>query len=157
MSANLTHVAACKPSTEKDELIARYNMQPHPEGGYFVETFRSSVQVQTPYGERSASTAIYFLVSPGESSNLHRIKSEEVWHFYAGGPISIVELVDDTQSFKITKLGPDIERGHVMQHVVPANVWFGAYVDSEDASFSFVGCTVAPGFDFQVSLPTCTI
>lgn len=133
----------------KDQVIAKYHMLPHPEGGYYVETFRSSTRIQTPSGEeRSSSTAILFLLSQHEASHLHRIKSEEVWHFYAGGPISIFELIEETGGFKVTQLGPDIEHGHVLQHVVPANVWFGAYVEDPSSSFSLVGCTVAPGFEF---------
>ncbi|RYG95481.1 cupin domain-containing protein [archaeon] len=134
----------------KEEVIKKFNMQQHPEGGYYVETFRSNITVQTPIGERCASTAILFLLGQGDCSNLHRIRGEEAWHYYAGGPIAIVEQVEGSKTFNTTILGPNIEIGHKLQHVVPANVWFGAYVDHPHAEYSLVGCTVAPGFDFQV-------
>lgn len=122
-------------------------MQPHPEGGYYVETFRSSTNVQTDYGIRSASTAIYFLVSGNNISRLHRIRSDEVWHFYAGGPITVVELDDSTRTARLTILGTDFEKGQSVQYTVKAGTWFGSY-PSNEKDFCFVGCTVAPGFDF---------
>lgn len=131
----------------KEDLIKRYNMMEHPEGGFFVETFRSEAQVTTPSGPRSASTAIYFLVSGDNISRLHRIKSDEVWHFYLGGSITVVELDPVAKQAKLTELGPDVAAGQLLQHVVKANTWFGSYpTRAED--FCFVGCTVAPGFDF---------
>lgn len=133
----------------KQRIIDALNMQPHPEGGYYVETFRSSVTVDTDRGPRAASTAIHFLLGKHDVSHLHRIKSEEVWHYHAGGALSIFELDENTKSFKVTELGPQIEHNQKLQHVVPANVWFGAYLHDEDADYSLVGCTVAPGFDFE--------
>lgn len=141
----------------KEEVIAHYHMQAHPEGGYYVETFRSAMTVQTSLGERSASTSILFLLGQQEASNLHRIKSEEIFHHYAGGPLAIVELVEETRSYKVTMLGKDMHRGQVLQHVLKPNVWFGAYLDSPDATYGLVGCTVAPGFDFQVSSSCCSL
>lgn len=92
--------------------------------------------------------AIYFLVTPGRCSRLHRIKSDEVWHFYLGGPLTVVELLEDGQVRK-TVLGQNILEGnHVLQHVVRRDTWFGCYND-DNTEFSLVGCTVAPGFDFK--------
>lgn len=128
-------------------------MQPHPEGGFYAETFRSDVTVQTEKGPRSASTAIYFLMSPGNISRLHKIVSDEVWHFYLGHSITVVELDDATGGFKSTILGNNINNGEVVQYVVKGGTWFGSYpnIESNDDNvdaFSFVGCTVSPGFDF---------
>jgi uncharacterized protein len=115
----------------QNELIERYGLEPHPEGGFFKETYRSE-----------HSTAIYFLIPAGKSSRLHRIKSDEVWHFYAGGPMTIVEIAPGGKVLKTT-LGPG-----AFQHVVPAGHWFGGY-PHEGSPFSFVGCTVAPAFRFE--------
>ena len=131
----------------KEDLIKAYGMTEHPEGGFYVETFRSDVLVDTPLGKRSASTAIYFLVSGDNISRLHRIKSDEIWHFYIGGPISVVELDSQTGGARTTVLGSDITSGQIMQYTVKANTWFGSFPTNRD-DFCFVGCTVAPGFDF---------
>lgn len=138
----------------KQDLVDKYAMQPHPEGGFYVETFRSTSTVQTELGPRSSSTAIYFLMCHGSISRLHRITSDEVWHFYLGKPITVVELVDATGGFKTTTLGPNINSGEVVQYVVKRNTWFGSYPnldenDSIEDQFSFVGCTVSPGFEFS--------
>jgi len=147
-----------------DEL----QMQPHPEGGYYAETYRSPVLVPTARGERNASTAIYFLMTPHTFSRLHRIQSDECWHFYAGEPLEVVELIKDSDDddddvdhnsnndnngnannksgyAKVTKVG--IGPGCVPQYMVKAGTWFGSYPSSA-SEFSLVGCTVAPGFDF---------
>jgi uncharacterized protein len=134
----------------KEEVISSLGMQKHPEGGYFVETFRSSMQVSTSRGERSASTAILFLLGRGDRSHLHRIQSEEMWHFYGGEPLAVVELCKDSpEHFKLTVLGSDMLNGQKLQHVVPANTWFGSFPYREEChEYSLVGCTVAPGFEF---------
>ena len=143
-----------------DEL----QMQPHPEGGYYAETYRSPVLVPTARGERNASTAIYFLMTPNTFSRLLRIRSDECWHFYAGEPLEVVELVKDNDDdehhpntdstnananksgyAKVTKVG--MGPGCVPQYMVKADTWFGSYPSSA-SEFSLVGCTVAPGFDF---------
>lgn len=128
------------------ELIDRFALSPHPEGGYFAETYRATTTVPTSHGERSASTAIYFLLPKGTKSHLHRIQSDEAWHFYLGGPLKITELRPDGKVIE-TVLGQNLDRGNVLQHVVPAGSWFGA-IPEPGTDFSFVGCTVAPGFDF---------
>jgi predicted cupin superfamily sugar epimerase len=135
------------------ELIDRLQLTPHPEGGYFRETYRASESVAATAlprrfnGARNISTAIYFLLEVGQCSHLHRIRSDEVWHFYAGDPLDVVEI-DGTGGLKTTRLGADA----VYQHLVPAGVWFGAAPASGGRfaphGFALVGCTVAPGFDF---------
>ncbi|OGR42149.1 MAG: hypothetical protein A2X35_06705 [Elusimicrobia bacterium GWA2_61_42] len=132
--------------TAADELIRTYGLQEHPEGGYFRESYRAAGKTATPAGERNFSTAVYFLLKAGQVSRLHRIKSDEVWHFYAGGPLIVARLLPNGGTEE-TVLGPDQGAGQKFQHAVPAGCWFGAY-PAPGAEFSLVGCTVAPGFDF---------
>lgn len=134
------------------QLIARLKLLPHPEGGYFRETYRAPLQLGAsslaPHfsGARSASTAIYYLLAAGDRSRLHRIRADEVWHFYGGDPLQVVALTA-TGEVSVTLLGNDIAAGQVPQHVVPAGHWFGA-CPALGSAYSLVGCTVAPGFDF---------
>ena len=137
-------------SLRKEDFIEKFNMQDHPEGGFYVETFRSRQMIPTEGGERSASTAIYFLMHNDNVSRIHRIKSDEVWHFYFGCPMTVIELDETTKEFKSTILGSNILKGEVLQYVVKQNTWFGSFPNcNDDHDFSFVGCTVAPGFDFS--------
>ncbi|MFO0694987.1 MAG: cupin domain-containing protein [Polyangiales bacterium] len=135
-----------------DELVARLDLAPHPEGGYFRETYRAGLVVpesalpSTFRGPRAASTSIYFLLPRGTFSALHRIASDEVWHFYAGGALTVHCLSEDGKHERLL-LGRDLVRGEVPQAVVRAGTWFGARVEGE-GEFALVGCTVAPGFDF---------
>lgn len=139
------------------DLVERLNLLPHPEGGYFRETYRAAENIAGSAlpsrfgGDRSASTAIYFLLETGQRSRLHRIQSDEVWHFYGGDPLMVVEI-DRAGELKTTRLGGDLADGAVFQHVVPAGVWFGAVPADTgrtgSAGYALVGCTVAPGFDF---------
>lgn len=139
------------------QIIDRLKLAPHPEGGYFRETYRAAETIEATAlpqrfgGERSISTAIYFLLEAGQCSHLHRIKADEVWHFYAGDPLIVVEI-DPAGRLKTTRLGGDPGADTVYQHVVPAGAWFGA-TPAEGGrfappGFALVGCTVAPGFDF---------
>ena len=125
-------------------------LQPHPEGGFFVETYRSDgchvAEDEKFPAERSFATAIYFLVPAGEFSALHRIQSDEVWHFYYGMPLEIVVL--ERGVLEVKRLGLDLDRGEAPQHVVARGAWFGASV-AADSGYCLVGCTVAPGFDFR--------
>lgn len=135
------------------DLVRKLHLQPHPEGGYFLETYRAAESIGADAlprrfsGARSISTAIYYLLEAGQCSRLHRIRSDEVWHFHAGDPLDIVEI-DAAGSLKTTRLGGDL----LYQHVVPAGVWFGATPAPGGRfaphGFALVGCTVAPGFDF---------
>ena len=127
-------------------LTKTFDLQPHPEGGFFREEYRSPTVCQTAEGMRHHCTSIYFLLPQGTKSNLHRLKSDEVWHFYLGGPMTIYQISPGGDIVE-TILGQDIAMGHKLQHVVPAGWWFGG-APHRETLFSFVGCTVAPGFDF---------
>jgi predicted cupin superfamily sugar epimerase len=134
------------------QLIQQYNLQPHPEGGWYKETYKSNELILSAAlparfsGNRAFSTAIYFLLEQGNFSAFHRIKSDECWHFYAGDPLLVYVLLEDGQ-LQIIQLGNDISKGQLFQFVVPANCWFASR-PSPNSSYCFVGCTVAPGFDF---------
>lgn len=135
-----------------DYWIKNLNLQAHPEGGFYKETYRSSENIPAPGlpdrfgGSRSFSTAIYFLLRSEDRSLFHRIKSDELWHYHAGSSLSITVL--DDRGLTLHKLGPELEKGESLQIVIPAGSWFGAKVDQEN-SYTLSGCTVAPGFDFQ--------
>lgn len=136
-----------------DTIIKTYDLLPHPEGGFYRESYRSVGSIPknalpAPWqGDRSYSTAIYFLLPQGATSNLHRIASDEVWHFYLGGALEIVSIHPTSGEITVITLGQDIAHGEQLQAVVPAGYWFGAYPKG-GTEYAFVGCTVAPGFDF---------
>ncbi|MBN3852764.1 cupin domain-containing protein [Paraburkholderia sp. Ac-20340] len=138
---------------EVEELIRRFGLEPHPEGGYYSETYRADTFVQregaTPgEGTRAASTAIYFLLAQGAYSAWHRIRSDELWHFYAGSPIEI-HSIDERGVLSTRKLGHALDHpGTVFQAVVPAGHWFAARC-CDPSTYALVGCTVAPGFEFS--------
>lgn len=140
-----------EPATAKT-YIQLLGLQPHPEGGYYKETYRDKGQYNwLPgtgewQGKRNFSTAIYFLMEEGNFSAFHRIKSDEVWHFYAGDTLEVIEINEKGQLIK-TLVGPHIQKGEIFQYVVKAGHWFGSRV-AAGGSFALVGCTVAPGFDF---------
>jgi len=133
------------------ELITNLELVRHPEGGWFRETYRSTEEVPAQAvperfdGSRVFSTAIYFLLEEGDISALHRIKSDEMWHFYAGSPLLIHIIIPDGR-YQTLHLGPDQASGEQYQAVVPAGCWFGAELIGNQ--FALVGCTVSPGFDF---------
>jgi uncharacterized protein len=138
---------------EVNELIKLYNLQPHPEGGYYAQTYRSSETIAVAAlpnrfaGDRCFSTAIYFLLEQRQFSAFHRIKSDELWHFYSGVGLHIYVIHPDGRG-EVLKLGSDIQNGYSFQQLVPAGCWFASAPVTE-TDFSFVGCTVAPGFDFD--------
>jgi uncharacterized protein len=133
--------------------IEKLQLLPHPEGGYFREMYRCADIIPgkaLPHrfaGARSFSTAIYFLLKSGQISVLHRIHSDELWHFYQGSAVTL-QLIHPTGERQTLHLGSDPEKSESLQIVVPAGCWFGACVDALQ-SYALVGCTVAPGFDFQ--------
>lgn len=130
-------------------LVTQLDLKPHPEGGYFKEWYRSpqaSLYPQMSGSPRSLCTSIYFLLEEGQFSALHRIKSDEIWHFYAGNPLEIVEITEDGK-WQTTLLGNGLSANEQLTHVVKAGRWFGSR-PSQGSTFSLVGCTVAPGFDF---------
>ena len=134
------------------ELIKRYQLQEHPEGGHYKEVYRSKEIISTVglparfNGQRPFSTAIYFLMEDNQFSAFHRIKSDECWHFYTGIGLHIYVLYSEGRG-ELLKLGDDLKNGYSFQQLVPAGCWFAAK-PVHDNGFSFVGCTVAPGFDF---------
>lgn len=135
--------------TRIDELIATLGLAPHPERGHFVETFRAPLLVEgLPHGApRAASTAIYFLVTAAQPSTyLHRLRSDEVFHLYEGGPLDVLMLRAGGRG-QVRRLGLDLAAGERPQIVIPAGTWFGTELVG-DASHCLIGCTVAPGFDF---------
>jgi predicted cupin superfamily sugar epimerase len=136
---------AKKMNDEARALVATLGLEPHPEGGFFRETFRAPLIVAAPQGARAASTAIYFLLPAGSFSALHRVRSDEVWHHYDGDPVEIYTLHNDG-SHQLARLGRDLSRGERPQVVVPAGVWQAAV--PVGSAFALCGCTVAPGFDF---------
>lgn len=133
--------------------VERLRMQPHPEGGYFAETYRSPETLAADAlptrfsGSRSFATAIYFLLEGHQFSTLHRIQADELWHFYAGDALDVF-VISENGDLETIRLGPNPDAGDVFQAVVPARRWFGAKPVYPDG-YALVGCTVAPGFDFQ--------
>jgi predicted cupin superfamily sugar epimerase len=127
--------------SEADRLIAELGLKPHPEGGHYRETFRDGA------GEngRAHSTAIYFLLKRGESSQWHRIDAAEIWHWYAGAPLEILvaRSLDGVRETHV--LGAEVSAGQRPQFVVPAHMWQSA---KSLGDYTLVGCTVAPGFEF---------
>jgi uncharacterized protein len=132
-----------------DEVIRLLGLAPHPEGGYFAEVFRSSLMVTSGVhpGTRAASTAIYFLLKAGEMSVLHRVRSDEVWHHYAGDALELHAFTEADHTFY--RLGRDLSAGERPMAVIPAGIWQAARGTERAAhGYALVGCTVAPGFDF---------
>ncbi len=126
-----------------DELIAKLGLTPHPEGGYFKETFRDAVSGSEG---RAASTAIYFLLRSGEISRWHKVDATETWHWYAGAALKLSISPDRNGPVKHIQLGTDWANEERPQAVVPANAWQQA---QSLGDWTLVGCTVAPGFEFS--------
>ena len=130
-------------------IIEKLGLQPHPERGYYRETYRASTEVDSPRhsGRRAASTAIYFLITAEQPATfLHRLISDEVFHLYDGGPLEILRLFPDG-TWDVAVLGMNLDAGERPQIMVPAGAWFGTEL-RPGSSHCLVGCTVAPGFDF---------
>lgn len=128
------------PGLSAADIVARLGLEPHPEGGHYRETFRDSHTVEG----RAASTAILFLLARGERSHWHRIDAVEIWHYYAGAPLKLA-IVENSKE-DIVRLGADIHAGETPQAAVPAHAWQAA---ESLGDWTLVGCTVAPGFDFN--------
>ena len=135
----------------KEELIEQFSLVAHPEGGFYKETYRSAEIIEYNSSDfpnnRNYSTAIYFLIEKNNFSALHRIKSDELWHFYDGDALEVIEI-DLKGNLIRTQIGRDISNGQTYQYMVKAGHWFGSRV-LHGGEFSFVGCTVSPGFDFN--------
>jgi predicted cupin superfamily sugar epimerase len=122
------------------QIIDRLDLEPHPEGGHFRETWRDPDQD----GRRGHGTAIYFLLAEGERSHWHRVDATEIWHFHAGDPLAL--HVAEAEARRTLLLGPDLDAGQEPQRVVPAGAWQAA---ESQGAFTLVSCTVAPAFRFE--------
>jgi predicted cupin superfamily sugar epimerase len=133
--------------------IGKLGLTPHPEGGYYRQTYRSELSIEKAGlpaifgGSRAASTAIYFLLEAENFSAFHRLQTDEVWHFYAGQPL-VVHVLERGGACSRILLGRDPEAGQVLQAVVRGGHWFASHV-ADWKSWALVGCTVAPGFEFE--------
>jgi uncharacterized protein len=139
-------------SSNIDNLVKILKLEPHPEGGYYKESYRSQgiIGFNDPTsnfsGERNYCTAIYYMLTTDTFSAFHRIKQDEIWHYYDGLPIQIHEIKSNGD-YLITTLGREVVKGEQPQFVVPAGSWFGVSIVG-DNGYALLGCTVAPGFDY---------
>lgn len=135
------------------EIIKKLELAPHPEGGYFKETYRSQGKIEKEYlpdeygSDRNYATCIYFLLTADTFSAFHKINQDEIWHFYDGSPIELHILSEDGNHSKVI-IGNNFSKEHIPQYVVPGGCWFAAKVMDNEA-YALVGCTVSPGFDFK--------
>lgn len=141
------------------EIIKSLDLQPHPEGGYYKETYRSEGIINTDSldknysGERNYSTSIYFLLTSEDFSAFHKINQDEIWYFHEGSSIQLHTISEDGNHQQFT-IGNDITKNESPQLIVPGNHWFAAKVNNVD-SYALVSCSVSPGFDFSdFILPT---
>ncbi len=130
-----------------EQIIERLDLSVHPEGGFFKETYRADMQISVGSNSRNVSTGIYYLLDKENISHLHRIKSDEMWHFYSGSPLRLILFNDQKTEYKEIILSNSLEVKTYLQYVIPAGVWMAAEV-TDKTSYSLVGCTVSPGFDF---------
>lgn len=144
-------------TTEMNQTTAQYwidklELIEHPEGGYFKETYRSEEEISTDAlperfaGKRNFGTSIYFLLTTESVSNFHRLKSDEIWHFHQGGAAKI-HFISEEGAYSFKTIGADFENGETLQVIISKNTWFAAEVIKDD--FILIGCTVAPGFEFE--------
>jgi predicted cupin superfamily sugar epimerase len=130
-----------------DEIKSFLKLEPHPiEGGWFRRTYTSAGTVELPRGARAQGTAIYYLLEPGTFSEMHVLDSDEIFHFYLGDPVEMLQLHPSGHSVVLT-LGQDLQAGQHVQVVVPAGVWQGTQLVG-DGKVALLGCTVTPGFDY---------
>lgn len=135
-----------------ERLVQNLKMQPHPEGGFFAETYRSELRTDVPWTtdpsnpQRNICTGIYFLIPAGQFSAFHRIQSDEMWHHYEGDSVRIHEI--GGQGARATVVGPAADPLRY-QYVVPAGQWFASECEPGEFGYCLVGCTVSPGFDFS--------
>jgi hypothetical protein len=134
-------------------LISNLGLVSHPEGGYYKNTFESKERISDNElsvnfeGQRKLYTSIYFLLTSEEVSHFHRLKSDELWYFHAGSPLTI-HIIHENGEYEEIKLGMNLEKGEVPQALVPKNSIFGSSVLEKD-TYSLVGCMVSPGFEFK--------
>ncbi|MFD0589433.1 cupin domain-containing protein [Paenibacillus sp. GCM10027627] len=136
-----------------DYWISNLGLLPHPEGGYYRRTYQGEEKISDQElsvqfdGHRMLYTSIYFLLRSQDISHFHRLKSDELWYYHAGSPLT-VHVIHENGTYEEIKLGKNLENNETMQYLVPKNSIFGSSVLEPD-TFSLVGCMVAPGFDFQ--------
>lgn len=136
-----------------EEIIGKLNLRPHKEGGWFAESWRSPERLaanalpQRYFGARSLSTAIYYLITPDSFSRLHRLRSDEIFHFYLGDPVEFLLLGPDGKG-TTTIVGPEVMAGQALQLVVPRGTWQGARLLT-GGKFALLGTTMAPGFEYD--------
>jgi predicted cupin superfamily sugar epimerase len=136
-----------------EQYIRHLRLHPHPEGGFYVQSYRSPEHIPLPAlpsrftGSKVFATAIYYLLECGDFSAFHKIKSDECWHFYAGGSLCI-HVIQSNGDYYVVYLGSDIVNTEVFQCSIPAGAWF-AVEPAPGTTFGLAGCTVAPGFDFE--------
>lgn len=134
-------------------IIKKLGLLPHPEGGYFFETYRSDEKIsqnQLPdryNGDRTFSTQIYFLLEDEQKSKFHTLMSDEIWNFYLGSPV-IIHIISKTGIYERKILGNDLDSNQFPQQIIPKEHWFAAEI-LDKKSYSLVGCSVSPGFDFS--------
>ena len=138
-------VGAMTASDEATRIIEHLGLEPHPEGGWFRETFRDQDRDDSARGTRACSTAIYFLLKQGEASHWHKVDSAETWHFYRGAPLRL-SIAEGARAPVHRILGNDLGQGQHPQLVVPRFAWQAA---RSLGAYTLVGCTVAPGFEFS--------
>lgn len=141
-------------------IIEKFELEKHPEGGYFREVYRSKGTILKNYlpkefdGDRNYATSIYFLLTPNDFSAFHKINQDEIWHFYTGATLKL-HMISPEGFYSSVLIGTNFEENEIPQFVVPAQYYFAAEVLKKDA-FAFVGCVVSPGFDFRdFNLPSC--
>ncbi|HVO74309.1 MAG TPA: cupin domain-containing protein [Ignavibacteriaceae bacterium] len=133
--------------------IEKLGLLPHPEGGFFKETYRSNGIIKKDClkhgysGDRTFSTLIYFLLKGKNFSAMHRLKSDEIWHYYDGCSVKIV-IINENGVLRKLILGGDLSKRESFQAVIPKNSWFGAELADKN-SYALIGCTVSPGFEFE--------
>lgn len=138
---------------EAKQIVKKLDLKIHPEGGYYKEVYRSPEEIKKSSlpnrfpGKRNFCTSIYFLLAGNDKSHFHKIKADEIWHFYYGTTV-LLHLIDLDGKYKCQRVGNCFEKNEVPQFVVPHNVWFAAEIEDKN-SFALVGCTVSPGFDFS--------
>lgn len=134
-------------------IIEKLKLEPHPEGGYFRETYRCDESVDEQHlpsrykSKRSFSTSIYYMLAGENISHFHKLKSDEVWHFYKGSPV-IIHCLNEKNGYTQIKIGLNFSKNILPQFVIEKGTWFAAEVEDKN-SFSLIGCTVAPGFDYD--------
>lgn len=135
-----------------EEIVKNLALQPHPEGGFYRETFRSKHRVKTSDDrERQAFSSILYCIASSTKSSVHRVNADELWNFHTGDPVTICVSKQDGTMEKMLLGDPSVTQGASWQHLVDARDWFASSVQSQHVKigYSLVGCTVTPGFQFE--------